>query len=78
MKINCHQCKNFIPDSIGSGFGIGSCHTFDEGSKTAKDKRAIRLALMARGNHPDNNLFWGGTATRECKVAAPKINLTSE
>jgi len=59
--IRCRDCRGFIPDRIGGGFGIGICRAFEQYKKSGESSTALKMRLMELGNGPDSTIFWGGT-----------------
>ena len=62
----CRNCRGFIPDTVGNGFGIGKCKAFEQYNRVGEDEMQIMNRLIELGNHYNYSLFWGGTASREC------------
>ncbi len=73
MQVCCLDCTDFTADEIGFGAGIGRCESYEAGLLKNPSATQIKQARMARGNSPDDGLFWGGTGKRSCKVFKPAI-----
>lgn len=57
--VSCAQCQYFLPDTIGSGDGIGKCRIYEHyASKGLPDKKLNKLFIQL-----GNKLFWCGTDT---------------
>lgn len=70
MPVSCRNCRNFIQDQIGDGYGIGRCKVV-ENSKPGE----LRELLVSLGNQPNCDIFWGGQLlNRECKQYVDNIN----
>ncbi len=52
----CCDCFKFIPDSIGSGHGIGKCSDYESLKKLGASKKKLETAYILLGN----KLFWAG------------------
>jgi hypothetical protein len=74
-KVCCRDCLGFIPDQIGFGYGLGECKAYEHYVSKGANNSQLRLLLIDLGNSPDYQLFWGGTATRECKKFKPNLDL---
>jgi len=65
--IRCRECAGFIPDKIGDGSGVGACLAYEQYKRAGESQIQLKYRLIELGNHPDNNLFWGGSLLdREC------------
>lgn len=64
--VTCRDCTKFIADKVGDGTGIGECQAYTEYKTKNPGQTALRRALLALGNRPDYELFWGASGKREC------------
>ena len=57
VLVSCTKCKNFTPDYIGNGSGLGQCAVYE--AQLAKHQNpAIDRAVF---NQLGNCNFWGGS-----------------
>lgn len=70
-EVCCHDCIRFIPDTIGSGDGLGSCKVYDHYHAKGYSQSQLRALLIELGNSPDYHLFWGGHGKRKCSKFNP-------
>jgi len=72
--IRCRECKGFVPDKVGDGYGVGKCKAYEQYKRAGESPTALKMRLMELGNRPDNFLFWGGLlADRECNRYKAKV-----
>lgn len=67
--VSCSTCRHFEKDPIGDGMGLGDCRVLNVYLKKKPSQTQINEALVALGNRPENNLFWGGSPSfkhRKC------------
>jgi len=62
MTASCIQCRLFIPDSIGTGQGIGRCRVYEFHKKKGFIGGVNKTSLLRRLGNKDyeGDLFWGG------------------
>ena len=58
--IRCIDCKNFKPDTVGDGLGLGSCVLFNDYKSKNPSEAGIKKALYQLGCKCCED-FWGGT-----------------
>lgn len=63
MLVCCRDCKGFIPDKIGSGYGVGQCKYYTWECSRNMIREHI---LMELGQPRGIDVFWGGTEKRDC------------
>lgn len=74
QKVSCRDCKFFLPDTVGSGGGVGECAEYNAYKAKKPGLGALRKALIALGQEQRSDMtvpevFWGGSKgnyTREC------------
>lgn len=64
-KNRCRDCRFFIPDQVGDGFGLGRCGVFEFYQQKGLSDNDLKPLLLKLGvNKP---LFWGGTGYGCCE-----------
>lgn len=66
----CRDCKGFVFDTIGNGYGIGQCRYLVWAEKKGLDREQILMELgqpLMSGSSLRSDVFWGGTETRDCE-----------
>lgn len=62
--VTCLECRNFIPDKIGNGSGIGKCAEFEAYLLKNPSIKQQNDALIKLGNEPSKpygRVFYGGS-----------------
>jgi hypothetical protein len=66
-KVTCRECKRFVHDVVGDGYGLGECKEFIAYKAKNPTDSQLRKALTVLGNRGGNSLFWGGPEKdRDC------------
>ena len=56
--MTCANCKNFIPDTIGDGSGIGKCQLYEDYKLKTNSLSRLHSARVTLGNKYDDDIFW--------------------
>lgn len=57
VEARCADCKLFLPDTVGDGFGVGRCQAFEDYKNESPGLDKLERAFRCLGNQ----LFWGGS-----------------